>query len=267
MKKKIILSTLAAIATVLSINLKAQQDTTRVMRDTVKVIRDTVRVKETGRVIHDTVRTYTAPTPKKEEYPLRRVEFGIRYMPTFTSLALNTYNGQTIQGEATISHGYGVMLAFNFSKHVGIQAEASYNAISQKYKDQNLDREVNINYINIPVLLSLNTDKTKPVNFNVVLGPQFGINAGSSFNTSGNGNTDTLHAVLAVKQSDIGFAYGAGFEFALNKPRTFRLDLGFRGVYGLVNIDESNTNGNTYNILVHASRKTYGGYAGLAFLF
>lgn len=64
-----------------------------------------------------------------------------------------------------------------------------------------------------------------------------GLNIGSSLNTTGNANGDTLRATVAVKQGDVGLAYGTGLEFALNKDHAIRLDVGFRGYYGLVNVD------------------------------
>lgn len=197
------------------------------------------------------------------------VEFGLRFMPTVSSFEMQTSSGGTVKGEATLGYGAGALLAINFTNHIGIQCEVIYNSLSQKYKDEELEREINIRYVNIPLLLSLNTGKSKPVNLNFVAGPQVGINAGSSVNTTGSGSSDTLTAVLAVKKSDIGFAYGAGLEFALNTTRTIRLDLGFRGVYGFVNV--SNTNGtattNSYYILDRAKVKTNAGYIGITFLF
>jgi len=106
-----------------------------------------------------------------------------------------------------------------------------------------------------------------PVVFGVVIGPQFGINIGSSFSGNSASNKDTLNAVLAVKQGDVGVAYGAGFGIALNQQRNIRLDFGFRGVYGLVNMNGTPAGDNSYNILVTGSRKSYGGYAGITFLF
>ena len=197
---------------------------------------------------------------------LRIVEFGIRYMPTFTSLDIRSYNGETIKGSATLQHGFGVTMGINASKHVGVEAELNYYKAYQKYTDASIDREVSIHYINIPVLLSLNTDKTSPVNVNFVIGPQFGINVGSSLKTSGSGNTGTLNAVVAAKRGDVGLAYGVGLEFALNSDHTCRLDLGYRGFYGLVDMDSS-TGSDSYNVIVKASRKTQGLYVGLAFPF
>jgi hypothetical protein len=228
---------------------------------------DTVVIKETETVVvHDTV---VKEEPKRAEPLLRRLELGIRYLPTFSSLALRTYGGETVEGELVMSHGFGVMLGVNLSRHVGLQGEVNYYEVSQKYKDQSLERQVNVSFLNIPVLLSLNTDKSQMLNFKIEAGPQFGLNVGSSVETRGNRNADTLRAVVGVKEGDVGAAYGAGLDIMLNAQRTVRLDLGFRGFYGLVdmNADQSSNNPDTYNVLIKASRKTYSGYAGLTFLF
>jgi hypothetical protein len=242
--------------------------------DTVKIYNappDTVVKKEVQVIQQPT--PVPAPAPDQNDdnryvAPLRKTELGIRYYPTFSSLALRTYGGETVQGSLSMSNGWGVMIAHNFNRHVGFQVEVDYNQISQKFKDRNLDRRVDVSYLNIPVLLSLNTDKSNWVNWNFVAGPQFGINLGSHVKTNGSNNTDTLHAVVAVKPGDVGLAYGTGLEFMLNKPHTVRLDLGFRGFYGFVDMSASQSNGpDTYNIVVKASRKQYAGYLGITFLF
>jgi hypothetical protein len=198
---------------------------------------------------------------------LRKGEFGIRYMPTFGALALRNSMGNTVQGDVTMSNGFGIMLAHNFNRHVGIQAEVNYYDMQQKFKDQALDRTVSLSYLNIPVLLSLNTDKSRAVNWNFVVGPQFGLNVGSNLKTSGNGNTETVQGTVAAKSGDVGLAYGTGLEFMLNRIHTMRLDLGYRGFYGFVNMNATQTSPNTYNILVNGTRKTNSAYLGLSFLF
>jgi opacity protein-like surface antigen len=198
-----------------------------------------------------------------------RVEMGIRFMPTLSSFDMKTYSGGTVKGEVTLGYGFGGMLGFNFSKNIGFEAEIIYNSLSQKYKDQLLDREINVRYINIPFLLSLNTGKSNPVNLNVVVGPQLGYNVGSSISSSSGATTDTLTTVLATKRSDFGFAYGAGLEFQLNKDKTIRLDVGYRGVYGFVNISNtSDTPGNgSFYILDRATVRTNSAYIGFSLLF
>ena len=198
------------------------------------------------------------------------VELGIRFMPTVSNFDMKSSSGGTVTGEATFGYGIGAVLGINFTKHVGIQGELLYNSLSQKYKDQNLNREINVNYINIPVLLSLNTDKSKTVNLNFVVGPQFGINVGSSFSsTGGGGAADTLTTVLATKQSDFGLAYGLGLGIMLNDKHTIRFDIGYRGIYGLVNISNTGqtSSNNSVNILDRANVRTNSAYLGFSLLF
>jgi hypothetical protein len=197
-------------------------------------------------------------------------ELGLRFMPTFSSFQLKTSAGNTVTGEVSLGYGFGVFGGFNFTDHIGIQAEVIYTSISQKYTESDIERDINLRYFNIPLLLSLNTGKSKPVNFNVVVGPQLGISAGSDIHVSGGGaGSETTHAVLSVKTGDVGFAYGAGFDFGLNPSHTFRLGIGFRGVYGLFDIsDNSQTISNdSFFVLEKTHVKTYSGYVGLSLLF
>jgi hypothetical protein len=250
MKQKIFLSTAVIFSAALLpiVTLKAQ---------------DTVRVRETT-VVHD---TENKDKNKNNSGKLYMGEFGVRYLPTFTSLNVSNYNGDVVQGNASMSNGVGIMLGHNFSKYTGLELEINYDNISQKYKDHGLDKKVSISYINIPLLLSINTDKTNPIVFGVAVGPQLGVNIGSKISGKSAGDSDTLHAVVAVKGSDVGVAYGAGFGIALTPDRNVRLDFGFRGVYGLVDINGKTTGDNTYNIIVKGSRKSYGAYLGITFLF
>jgi opacity protein-like surface antigen len=247
MKNKI--KSLAAVVTILF----TAAATSAQNRDTVVVKHDTVYKKE-----------------KSERPPLRRVELGVRYLPTFSLLRFNTYSGETVQGQVSMSHGVGVNFGLNFTKNIGIEAEVNYVEINQKYKDANLNRQVGVTYLNIPVMLSINTDKTAPVNLNFVVGPQWGLNMGARVSGGPvSNNSETYHATIGVKSGDAGLAYGAGLEFMLNDNHTLRLDIGARGYYGFVDIksNQSNTNPDTYNVIVKGSRKSYNGYIGLSFLF
>lgn len=200
---------------------------------------------------------------------LHRVEFGFRFMPTFSSFQMQTSSGGTVKGEVTLGYGVGGMLAVNLTSHVAIQGEILYSSLSQKYVDQDLEREINLRYINIPLLFELNTGKANPVNLNVVCGPQIGYNVGSSMSSAGSGSTDTVTTVFAAKQTDFGLAYGAGLDFLLNSTRTIRLDVGFRGVYGFTNVSntsKANPDG-SYYILDGATIRTNSAYVGITFLF
>lgn len=198
----------------------------------------------------------------------QKMEFGLRFMPTFSSFEVFTPgNGRQI-GDYTNGYGFGAVLGYNFTDHVGIQVEAIYSAIGQKYTEVDVERKINLKYINVPLLLSLNTGKSKVVNFNLVGGPQIGISVGSNIFTSNNGAGNS-NAVLAVKKGDLGVAYGAGLDFGINSERTIRIGLGFRGVQGLFDISDNNATLSTdgYYLLDRSKVKTYAVYAGLSFLF
>ena len=77
-----------------------------------------------------------------------------------------------------------------------------------------------------------------------------------------------MTAVVVTKKADVGFAYGAGLEFALNETRTIRLDLGFRGVYGFLDIQPATgVNSREFNVIGSNNIKTYSGVIGISFLF
>ena len=266
MKKKTqILASLFTAGLALAGSLQAQVDTVSTTTDTVRVIEKTTVVRDPVVAPPADVTPPARETDNREDAPLRHGEAGLRFFPTFTALSFQSADGEVVRGTATLNYGYGVMIGANFSPHFGLMAEVDYLGINQRYKDKELEHQVTLNYLNIPVMLQFNTNKAKPINLNVVVGPQFGINLGADVDTYGNSNSGTVQATIAAKGGDVGIAYGAGFEFALNREHTIRLDLGFRGMYGLVDIRGDEVGPNTYNVLVSASRSSYGGYLGLAF--
>lgn len=196
----------------------------------------------------------------------QKVGVGLRFMPTISSIKLNSPSGGVVKGEAVLGFGFGGLVGFNFTDNVGIQGEVIYSSIAQRYKEANTSREVKLNYLNIPILLSLNTGRYKKINYNLVLGPQMGINLGSNITTKGE---DSAQAVLVVRKGDLGFAYGAGADFALNPKHSFRLGIGFRGVYGLIDIsNNTNTiNQNSFYIIDKTNVQSYSLYTGISFLF
>jgi hypothetical protein len=196
-------------------------------------------------------------------------EVGLRFMPTFSALNIKTSDGGKIKGKLTMGYGGGIFLGYHFSDHVGVQGEIIYSAIAQRYKEQDVDREITLRYVNIPMLLSLNTGKTQPFNFTVVAGPQISFSVGSELSASGGNGSTTGEAVLAIRKGDLGVAYGAGIDFGLNSASTFRMGIGFRGVLGLIDISDDSQNASTqdYYVLDKNRMRTYAGYIGVSYLF
>ncbi len=197
----------------------------------------------------------------------QHAEIGFRFMPTFTSFDLNTSTGGNVTASGTVGYGFGGFLGFNFNQHVGIQGEVIYSRLSQKYKEVDVERRITLNYVNIPLLLSLNTGKFSAVNFNIVAGPQIGLSVGSNVALTSGANNSV--PILSVKKGDLGLAYGAGIDFGVNPAKTFRIGLGFRGVAGLLDIsDNSGTaTSDSYYLLDRTHLRTYSAYVGLSFLF
>jgi hypothetical protein len=258
-----------------SSTMLAQTDSVRVRTSTSETVTTGTQPAQPAPVQTQTVVTPApapAPAPAateepKEERPnLRKTELGFRYYPTFSRLRVRDTEGATVEGEVSMSNGFGAFIGHNFNHHVGLILEVDYNEFSQKYKDRNLDRQVNVSYLNIPVLLSLNTDKAHWVNWNFVVGPQFGVNIGSSVNELAG---DSVRVAVGAKGGDVGIAYGTGLEFALNKEHTVRLDVGYRGFNGLVDMSANKTNNNpdTYSVLLSARRQYNAAYIGLTFMF
>lgn len=199
----------------------------------------------------------------------QKAEFGLRFMPTFSSMDVKTTDGGVTKAEGEFGYGVGGFLGYNFSEHIGIQGEVIYNTLNQRFTDNGVQHKINMKYINIPLLFSINTGKTKPVNLNAVVGPQIGLSAGNKFSTSGGDGSVTTTAVWSVKKSDFGFAYGAGVDFGLNTAYTARLGIGYRGVRGLVDISDNSQTiaGDSYFVLDRTTINTNAAYIGLSILF
>jgi hypothetical protein len=198
-----------------------------------------------------------------------RIEIGVRVMPVFNSFRMQTYAGTEVRGVGILGYGIGALLGYNFNRHLEMQAEVIYSSVSRKYSEGDVDRMVNLRYVSVPFLLSLNSGKFSAVNLNIVAGPQLGIMVGNTVYTSGNVTPETPVAVLTVRKSDIGLAYGAGLDFKLNHAGTFRVGAGFRGVYGLLNISKTSQTKQDpeYYVLENAHVQTYSVYGGFSFIF
>jgi Outer membrane protein beta-barrel domain len=188
---------------------------------------------------------------------------GVRFMPTFSTFQIFTPTTGRLNSDLSTGYGLGGFIGYYFTEQLGVQGEIIYSAIAQKYKEVDVERQIDLKYVNIPLLFSLNTGKSQKINFNLVAGPQIGISAGSKL-SAGNNN-----AILSVKKGDIGFAYGAGLDFGIDALHLFRLGLGFRGVVGLLDISDHNTTLTTdnYYVLDRSTIKSYSGYLGLSILF
>jgi len=210
--------------------------------------------------------TTTLMAQDTESY--KRLELGFRLMPTITSLEVINANGGELSGETLLGMSARALIGFSFTKHIAIQGEVMYSSFAHKSFDNAVERKINLRYVSIPLLLSLNTSKSNFINLNAVVGPQLGINVGSDLTTSGSNGANEKQPVLSVTKNDFGLAYGAGIDFALNKRHNLRLDLGYRGVLGLMDIsDNSQTVAqDSYYILPKSRINTQSVYIGISIM-
>ena len=208
-------------------------------------------------------------TNPKSDSDFKKGYIGARGLMTFTSLKVKGLGNGSVETSYKAGYGGGGVIGVNLTKNFGLQLEVLYSRLTQTFKDESgFEREFNVNYINVPLLLMLNTDASKGLNLNICIGPQLGLNTGSSIDKMPQGGgVDSVNAVLAVKSGDIGFAYGAGLDFMIGDA--VKLSLGFRGVRGLVDISDDSQNITTdeYYVLDRAHVNTYSGYVGIAFCF
>lgn len=201
----------------------------------------------------------------------RRTEFGLRFMPTYSSFEMQTSAAGTVKGESIMGYTFGAFVGYSFNRFMGFQTEVDYSSLSRKYTSAGIEQRVNLRYIDIPLLASFNTGKFRMINLNIVAGPQIGIGVGNNVYTSGADGTNKATPILSVRKSNIGVAYGAGLDFGLNHNRTFRLAIGYRGVYGLMNISKNSgtadpNNPDAYFILQKTHITTYAVYVGFSII-
>ena len=211
--------------------------------------------------------TPTVVSPQVLSSTFNKVYIGGRVLATVTSLNYNKRPNGTVEATTVLGYGIGGFIGLNISKHFALQGEILYSSLAQKANYNGNQNTIKLRYINIPLLAVINSNVTKPVNLNVVFGPQIGIKTGSEITNDSSNNTDTLVTTVAVKPMDLGICYGAGLDFRISK--SLSLGLGFRGLLGLVDIsdDSKSKTTNNYYILDRSKLKTYSGYASLALEF
>jgi hypothetical protein len=217
--------------------------------NTVKVYQDTVRLRR---------------------HPLQRgFHLGFRYQPSINELNFRTENGDAVEAEFQISHGWGGSINYFFNNWVGMHLELMGSRHQYNFMDNQQERRVSISYATIPLMLSLNTNYGAPVNLNIAGGPYFGLNTGARVETTGETNgTTRAEAVAIIRPLDVGAAYGAGLDFGFGRNRWIHLNIGYRGTYGLIDVNDvrASTSGDQFQIIAPRARtRTNGAYVGLMF--
>ncbi|MDQ3191150.1 MAG: PorT family protein [Bacteroidota bacterium] len=244
-----------------------------VTRAQVETDEDSVSIdltKASSEYTAETEPTIQDPALAVRETPSQRgFHIGARYQPTFGKLDFRTEGEETVTADFEVAHGWAGSLNYYFSNYVGMHLEVNGMRQAYEFADDTRTRRVDLSYINIPLLLSLNTNYGRSVNLNITGGPYFGLNTGASATVDDNGNgASTAQAMVDVNPLDIGLAYGAGIDFGIGQTRWLHINVGFRGTQGLLDVGKTETTvgQDQFQIVGERSRmNTYGAYVGLMF--
>lgn len=140
-------------------------------------------------------------------------------------------DGQSMSSEYNFGYNVGAFAELNFTQHIGIQPEVTWNQTNYRtghqfsdiYPGGVDDVKGKLNYLTIPVLLNI-----RPVKIlSILVGPQFGILMNQDKNLVQNGKD-------AFKKGDFAMVGGAQLNLAGFK-------LGARYVIGLNDINDLGT--------------------------
>jgi hypothetical protein len=176
--------------------------------------------------------TTTPPpaAPQQRQQPNTGLGFGIHFGGTWTTISTDTN-----LGDIDLSQGNGIVAGIFFGGNrdgrAGLQGEVSYltkkvNLKADFGEDGTLDQDSKNTYIQIPVLLRVNTGSRSnngPCLFFLV-GPAFDIKISETDEF-----TDLFDADDVYQGVEVGLMAGAGFEVA-------RFGVQFRYTWGLTNV-------------------------------
>lgn len=148
-------------------------------------------------------------------------------------------NSYTIQGDNSSNNNYkigyhiGLLSHFHMGSQFALQPEVTFSTQGTTIKGGGAETDINLNYLNVPVLFQYMFDN----GFRLEMGPQLGFLT-SAKSESGNTSRDIKDN---YKSTDIALAMGMSYV----KPSTgFGFDIRYN--HGLTNINETN-NGNAFN--------------------
>ncbi|MCC7224556.1 MAG: PorT family protein [Chitinophagales bacterium] len=156
------------------------------------------------------------------------LEFGLRFMPQGTGIINQTDfdEGDELNFQTTINFAYGIHAGYNFSDNVGLQTGLLLSQEGQKYVDDlpqpgDNTSELSLSYLQIPLLLKLNSNPHKGAHFVAHLGVQFGILNSVKYYENDVNISDTYAGFLGVdakevyKSADLSGVLGLGARYRL----------------------------------------------------
>ncbi len=149
---------------------------------------------------------------------------------------LNAYtvsNDNNSDNDFKLGFNLGLLGHFHITDQFALQPEIVFSTQGAKFTEAGTDFNLNLNYINIPVLLQYMFDN----GFRLQAGPQVGILASANLEA----NNNSLDVSEDFESLDLGLSVGFSY---VNPESNFGYDLRYN--HGLSNINASN-NVNAYN--------------------
>lgn len=214
---------------------------------------------------------FTSPIQETTIPSVSGFHIGAKYLPVFSDLDIATGRG-TVTADGRVAHGFGIDFNYYFTNFFGMHLEVNNTRFEYTFNDGDRETRVNLDYINVPLLASYNTNLGRTINWNIAAGPYIGINTGAGVETTGgstNGTTTgTATAVIHVRPADIGLAYGTGFDVGIGETQWMHIRIGYRGTAGLVELanNRAEVSEDEFNVVISRSRMmTNGAYLGVMF--
>lgn len=174
----------------------------------------------------------------------------------------NTYGDPEYEYAADLHSAWGISAAYNFKRSFGFQTGIYYSFIGQTYEDidylnRDIYREVDLDYIQIPVLAKYNT-KLTDVRFYSVLGPQFGLLTKADIRYTIDGvDKGTPDAKERFSNFDMGIVLGTGMQYDISE--NLYISAGLRFYVGLMDINAKEWRTPNLDNVYDPSLNGYGG--------
>ncbi len=139
---------------------------------------------------------------------------------------------------------FGAFAQINITEIFSVQPEILYCQQGNKYETNGVKESRNLDYVNIPVMLQLNTKK----GFSFEAGPEFGFLMSAKYKEDGKVISD-----IKKEFKSSNFSLGVGLVYRMK----FGLGFGFRYCIGLSNISTA----------TNITEKNTGGQIGLSYKF
>lgn len=125
----------------------------------------------------------------------------------------------------------GLFVIWPANARAALQIEALYSQKGAKINEGGGEGELELDYLEIPVLVRLSSDRSMPTSFHVFAGPSVGFRLRAHAKSEFGGESEDEDISDDIERLDFGLAVGAGLELG-------RFIVDGRYTWGLVNINK-----------------------------